>query len=292
MALRITMLILYIALALAAPLPPPPPPNGAMNVVFIVVDDLRPEFNTAYDQSHLVTPRIDGFVKSSLTFTQAYVQYSHCSPSRNSFMSGRRPQTTGVYNFIDSFRQDNIVDSAGVAGTDWVAMPQWFKAAGYQTLGGGKLYHPGHPPHDDRAHSWDATSPVSGVPGYYKDNGDDAGCRINETIYDNVCPSAEADSAFYDNVLAVDAAEQIKAAAALPSGAPFFIGVGMRRPHRVWHVPRRFYDVYDNNGTSKTIDWLHSCMYELLIGWLVVWLVAMVANQTEYTTHSTSFAPY
>ena len=52
-----------------------PPYPYSKSVVFIVVDDLRPEFNKAYDQSHLVTPRIDEFVKTSLTFTQAYVQY-------------------------------------------------------------------------------------------------------------------------------------------------------------------------------------------------------------------------
>mgnify|MGYP006084540469 CR=1 FL=1 len=242
--------VLRTPLPTPAPTPAPPAPKGAMNVVFIVVDDLRPEFNLAYDQSHLVTPKLDAFVDSSLTFTQAYVQYSHCSPSRNSFLSGRRPQTTGVYNFIDSFRQTNIVDSNGVAGIDWVAMPEWFKQHGYQTLGGGKIFHPNHPPNDDKKYSWDATSPVSGVPGYYKANGDDKGCRDNETIYDNVCPSAEPDSAFYDNVLAVDAAAQIKAAALLK--APFFVGVGMRRPHRVWHVPRRFYDLYTNNGTFPT----------------------------------------
>ena len=178
------------------------------------------------------------------------MQYSHCSPSRNSFLSGRRPQTTGVYNFIDSFRQTNVKDSAGVDGLDWVAMPQWFKEHGYLSLGGGKVYHPNHPPHDDRAKSWDAESAISGVPGYYKSNGDDGGCRENETIYSNVCPSAEPDSAFYDNVLANDAAAQITAAAALER--PFFIGVGIRRPHRVWHAPRRFYDLYENNGTFPT----------------------------------------
>lgn len=104
-----------------APSPPAPPaPKGALNVLFMVIDDLRPEFNKAYGQTYLKTPNLDKFKETALTFSRAYVQYSHCSPSRNSFMSGRSPQTTSVYNFIDHFRMSGI-------GEDWTAMPQFFK---------------------------------------------------------------------------------------------------------------------------------------------------------------------
>jgi hypothetical protein len=44
--------------------------------------------------------------------------------SRNSFMSGRRPSKTKVWNFRDHFRE------AGV-GEDWVSLPGWFKNHGY-----------------------------------------------------------------------------------------------------------------------------------------------------------------
>ena len=92
---------------------------------------------------------------------------------------------------------------------------------------------------------------------YFKPNGDDRGCRDNETLGwccglagSNVCPSDEPDSAFYDWVLANDTVAQL--AFAKQSSTPFFIGAGLRRPHRVWHVPRRFYDLYANNGTHPT----------------------------------------
>ena len=114
------------------PTPPPtpvPPPAGALSVLFLMVDDLRPELHDAYKQDFLVTPNLDNFAKSALTWRRAYVQYSHCSPSRNSFMSGRSPQSTGVYNFIDSFRD------AGV-GDNWTAMPEFYKKHGYYVAGG------------------------------------------------------------------------------------------------------------------------------------------------------------
>ena len=63
------------------------------------MDDMRPSLG-AYNftlpgmPSH--SPHIDTFAKEGLLFKRAYVQYAYCSPSRNSFMSGRRPDTTKV----------------------------------------------------------------------------------------------------------------------------------------------------------------------------------------------------
>lgn len=70
------------------PIPPlpPPPPAGSLNVLFIAIDDLRPELG-AYG-SHVPTPNLDRFARSPgvTIFDNAYVQYSFCCPSRNSFM--------------------------------------------------------------------------------------------------------------------------------------------------------------------------------------------------------------
>jgi hypothetical protein len=79
--------------------PPYPTPRNAKNVLFLAVDDMRPSLG-AYNftlpgmPSH--SPHIDTFAKEGLLFKRAYVQYAYCSPSRNSFMSGRRPDTTKV----------------------------------------------------------------------------------------------------------------------------------------------------------------------------------------------------
>ena len=86
---------------------------------------------------------------------------------------------------------------------------------------------------------------------YFKPNGDDNGCRQNETLYNNVCPSDEPFSNFYDWQLANATVSQLEYANGL-KGQPFFIAAGLRRPHRVWHVPRQFYDLYANNGSFPT----------------------------------------
>ena len=71
-----------------APVPPlpPPPPAGSLNVLLIAIDDLRPELGVY--GSHVPTPNLDRFARTAgvTVFDNAYVQYSFCCPSRNSFM--------------------------------------------------------------------------------------------------------------------------------------------------------------------------------------------------------------
>ena len=73
-----------------------PAPPGAKNVLLIVVDDLRPELNATYGASFVSTPNMDRLGARGTTFTRAYCQQAICGPSRNSFLTGRRPQRTQV----------------------------------------------------------------------------------------------------------------------------------------------------------------------------------------------------
>jgi hypothetical protein len=81
----------------AHPTPPPTPvrptPVGALNLLFMIADDLRPDLGT-YGQS-VLTPNIDSIANRGLRFDRAYCQMSVCAPSRNSIFSGRRPDTSG-----------------------------------------------------------------------------------------------------------------------------------------------------------------------------------------------------
>ena len=77
---------------------PVPAPAGAKNVLFLIADDMRPQLG-CYGHSFMHTPHIDGLASTGTLFNRAYVQYSFCAPSRNSFMSGRRPDRTRVWNF-------------------------------------------------------------------------------------------------------------------------------------------------------------------------------------------------
>ena len=101
------------------------------NVLFLVVDDLRPELG-CYGNPYIQSPHIDGLAKSGMVFNRAYCQQAVCSPSRSSVMTGMRPDTTKVWDLVASFRE---------ALPDVVTLGQQFKANGYFVQGMGKIYH-------------------------------------------------------------------------------------------------------------------------------------------------------
>ena len=87
------------------PAPVRPAPAGAKNVLYMVSDDCRPELPN-YGQDYILAPNLAKLAARGLTFTHAYCQQSICSPSRNSFMSGHRPQVTKTWNFVNDFREE------------------------------------------------------------------------------------------------------------------------------------------------------------------------------------------
>ncbi len=260
-----------------APLAAATTPQEGRNVLLIVVDDLRPQLNVPYGFSETITPSIDALAESasSVTFLNAYCQMAVCSPSRNSFMTGRRPDTTRVWNFIDSFRDKTV-------GADWTTMPGYFKQNGYFTTGAGKLFHPGSPKNNDYPTSWTEDKEVRD---YYWGNGGpigDAGCCVqarcnarnnlslplkdsynsvmvcvdpdNKAALDNMDNSSapqNADTAQYDHRLATRTVESLRRAKSL--GKNFFVTVGFRRPHLEWLVPQQFWDMYAEQADKLSL---------------------------------------
>ena len=104
---------------------------GRPNILFIAVDDLRPEFG-AYGFTSIRSPNLDRLAKSGITFGRAYCQQAVCSPSRSSLMTGLRPDSTRVWDLDTHFRtaQPNVV-----------TLGQHFKQHGYFVQGMGKIYH-------------------------------------------------------------------------------------------------------------------------------------------------------
>ena len=99
------------------------------NILFIGVDDLRPELN-CYGATHIKSPNIDRLAAEGVLFERAYCQWAVCMPSRASLLSGLRPDT--FQGKANAFRK--VVP-------DVVTLPQHFKNHGYFTQSFGKIYH-------------------------------------------------------------------------------------------------------------------------------------------------------
>ncbi|MGI9243359.1 MAG: sulfatase-like hydrolase/transferase, partial [Verrucomicrobiales bacterium] len=101
------------------------------NVLFIAIDDLRPELG-CYGSDVVKSPNLDALAASGMRFDRAYCQQAICGPSRASVMTGLRPDAVQVHGNHTHFRDIH---------PDIVTLPQHFKNHGYHTRSMGKLYH-------------------------------------------------------------------------------------------------------------------------------------------------------
>lgn len=177
------------------------------NVLFILVDDLRPDLGI-YGHPTAQTPNMDALGRSGIVFDNAFVSQAVCGPSRAALMTGLRPDSTGITNL------ETPVDKA-VPGA--VTILDTFRHAGYKTLGYGKVYH--HV--DDDADGWSVRE---------EDMEHVLRKGANKAKQPKVAAARVPDSEPLPNKLNVDMA--LKALPGLAkSKEPFFMAVGIHRPH-------------------------------------------------------------
>jgi arylsulfatase A-like enzyme len=219
------------------------------NVLLVIVDNLRPALG-AYGVHDVLSPHIDALAAQSTLFSRAYCSEAWCAPSRNSFLSGRRPDTSRAWNFRDSFRA-----SAGGAeqpGANWTTLPGWMKQRGYYATSSGKVFHPSLPANFDYPRSW-SDEPVlqnkwACQPGVALSNVSYMACEY---------PAGMNATAFSgDNGTATLAIERLRAwhaqhGRSAAAERPFFLAVGFQSPRLPWSYPR--YAAARYNASSLAI---------------------------------------
>jgi iduronate 2-sulfatase len=235
---------------------PPPTPPGAKNVLFVPIDDQRPCYRS-YGQP-CISPAHDRLAREGTLFTRAFAQFAWCAPSRNSFMSGRRPDRTKAWDFEHHFREPGI-------GADWVSLPQKFKTDGWFTTGVGKLFHPGLPPNFD-AVSW--TDPHT-YPITFVGRGSACPAPGCDGAKSSGGPQAAEEFDNCDGKLADLALERLKIAADLyhNRSQPFFLGLGFMNPHIPYHFPAEYASLYSvpTSFAIAKFQTLHSS--QPTVGW-------------------------
>ena len=227
---------------------------GKPNVLFIAVDDLRPELG-CYGVRAVKTPNIDRLAVAGVTFTRAYCQQAVCNPSRASLMTGLRPDTLKVWDLRTDFRKTT---------PKAVTIPQFFRKHGYFATAIGKIFHNNIPD----PQSWSERKHyIKGFPfdpdavyltktnlqwlerrkkqlraaGKAKQRIDRFGMWYLKAVATEA-PKC-ADNAYYDGAqtdVAVKKLAELK-----KRNQPFFYAVGYYRPHLPFNAPKKYWDMYD-----------------------------------------------
>lgn len=219
------------------------------NVLFIISDDLRPELG-AYGTPNIKTPNIDKIAGRGTRFDNAYAQYPVCNPSRTSFLTGKYPTQTGIMNNNDYFRRKF---------PETVTLPQYFKNNGYATLRSGKIFHGGI---DDQI-SWteggEPTDPAITERGKNppptttnpnRELAEDQPGTTKSSNSDRIIVlegNGESHGDYRATTRAINYLEKYK-------NQPFFLALGLVKPHSPPTAPQKFFDLYDVNKIPLPVD--------------------------------------
>ncbi len=207
-------------------------PDRKLNVLLIAVDDLNTNLG-CYGDPLARSPNIDKLASRGVKFERAYCQYPLCNPSRTSILSGRRPDTTRIFN--------NTTPPRAYL-KEVVFLPEYFRQHGYFTARVGKIAHGRF----EDAVRWDVSENAQGRPGAAPPqqpppastpetgNPGDGGARLSWLATDNH-DEEEPDGKTARRIVRLLQENKDK---------PFFIAAGFHKPHLRWVAPRKYFALH------------------------------------------------
>lgn len=108
--------------------------NEQPNILFIAIDDLNDWTGFLKGHPQAITPNMDQLASAGLNFTNAHCSAPGCSPSRNAILFGKEPFNSGLYAFYDKEIHTQLTEK-------YTSLPRLLKENGYETFGAGKIHH-------------------------------------------------------------------------------------------------------------------------------------------------------
>ena len=225
-----------------------------MNILFIAVDDLRPELK-CYGVDYALSPNLDHFSKSAVTFQNHYVQVPTCGASRYALLTGRSPSNSGALRNNVFYYGTTAIKNNELPGAQ--TMPELFRRSGYETILIGKISHTP----DGRIFSydgkgdgrrempraWDRISTPMGewkkgwplffayANGNHREDGKSP-MKLMEFI-------VEKDDDLPDGLLADKAINELTKLKKIKR--PFFMGLGFFKPHLPFVAPKKDWEAFE-----------------------------------------------
>lgn len=204
------------------------------NVLFIMIDDLRPELG-AYGSTAVKSPNIDSLASEAVLFANAYVNVPVCGASRASMMSGIRPTEKRFVGY-----QARIDEDAKGAET----LFGYLKKQGYYSESIGKILHFSEDSKADwSTPPWNPTGKIKRIGHRNYQSAE----NIASFLKNRVGPAYEAadvpDNHYFDGMIADQALASLESAS--ERDQPFFMAVGFLKPHLPFTVPLRYWDLYN-----------------------------------------------
>ncbi len=229
MKINVLILLLMASCAQAAQRP---------NILFIAIDDMNDWTGFLGGHPQAQTPNMDKLAKKGVNFTNAHCSAPGCSPSRNALLYGIEPFNSGLYAFYDQEGfSDKILEG-------YASLPEFFKANGYNTYGSGKIHHRRDPTSVEWTEFYkrEKGPPIKfdDVEGYRQ--GKSGKMRFSPTL------NPLEDHTDYKNAsFGVDVLGR-------KHNKPFFLAVGIVRPHLPFTCPKQFFDLYPKEVEPPRIN--------------------------------------
>lgn len=210
------------------------------NVLFISLDDMNDWVEPLAGHPQALTPQLDRFAETGVTFARNYAPSPGCNPSRSAVLTGLHPISSGMYSNYQDWREVPRLQQVQTIG-------QHFRDSGYFTAGAGKIFH--YSQVDTLG--WDAYFPSITDP------------MPQEFLFENRPVNMEAFPYMYnmfdwapleladEETADYRTVEYITGQLEREHDKSFFLAAGIYRPHLPWYVPEEYFDRFPIESIQK-----------------------------------------